>query len=155
MADIPVEVWQLARDEDGQDVVLLRDRPGRVLPIVIDICQAAAMWVVLSPERAKPYIRRPWSHDLLQAMLERLGARLERVVIDGFVNDAYLATLHLIFRDEERLLDARPSDAIALLLRMPAPLFVNDEVMEEHAFAMNGEADDDEDDAPDSGEGHV
>lgn len=137
MANIPVEVWQLVRDEEGKDVkdvVLLRDEQGRFLPIEIGVCEAAAIWVRLAPDLAAPYLRRPWSHDLMQALLERLGATLERVVIDGFAKNIFYATLYLQCRGTERLVDARPSDAIALALRMSAPILVNDEVMEDAAI---------------------
>lgn len=150
MADIPVTVWQLVRDEDGHDVILLRDADGRLLPIVIGICEAAAIWVCLAPELAKTYLRRPWSHDLMQALLERLGARLERVVIDDCANGTFFATLHVRYREEEIIVDARPSDAIALLLRMPAPILVNAEIMDAASFYP--EPNDDEDDGPEFGE---
>ncbi len=128
--DIPVEVWQIASDENGHEVVLLRDERGRVLPIVIGFCEAAAIWVRLETERSQPYIRRPWSHDLIQHMLERLGAELERVVIDDFTNNTFFATLHLRYRGRELVVDSRPSDALALVLRMPAPVLVSAEVMD-------------------------
>ncbi|HOF89405.1 MAG TPA: bifunctional nuclease family protein [Armatimonadota bacterium] len=131
MADIPVEIWELVRDEQDRDIVLLRDERGRLLPIVIGVCEAMAIWVRLKPDKAGVFVRRPWAHDLMQAMLERLGARLERVVIDGLVEGTFFATLQLTRGEEEIVADARPSDAIALLLRMNAALFVNDEVMEE------------------------
>ena len=131
MADIPVEIWELVRDEQDRDIVLLRDERGRLLPIVIGVCEAMAIWVRLKPDKAGAFVRRPWAHDLIQAMLERLGARLERVVIDGLVDGTFFATLHLYRGEEEVVADARPSDAIALLLRMNASLYVNDEVMEE------------------------
>jgi bifunctional DNase/RNase len=67
----------------------------------------------------------------MQVAIERLGAQLERVVIDGLVDGTFFATLHLFRGEDEMLIDARPSDAIALLLRMSGALFVNDEVMEE------------------------
>ena len=89
----------MARDEDGHDVVLLRDGEGRILPIVIGVCEAAAIWVMLSPDLAKPYVRRPWSHDLMQAMLERLGAHLDRVEIDGVSRGVFFATLHVTCRE--------------------------------------------------------
>ncbi len=131
MADIPVEIWDLVRDEQERDIVLLRDERGRLLPIVIGVCEAMAIWVRLKPEKSGALVRRPLGHDLMQAMLERMGARLERVVIDGLVDGTFFATLHLFRGEDEIVADARPSDAIALLLRMTAPLFVNDEVMEE------------------------
>lgn len=134
MADTLVEVWQLVRDEEDHDVLLLRDEQGRLLPIRIGVCEAAAIWVRLAPEKAAPFLRRPWSHDLIHAMLDRLGAELNRVVIDDFNKDTFYATLHLRQHGKELVVDARPSDAIALLLRMNAPLLVNSEVMDEQAF---------------------
>jgi len=137
MADIPVEIWQLVRDEEGKevkDIVWLRDERGRFLPILIGVCEAAAIWVRLEPELATQYLRRPWSHDLMQSLLERLGANLERVVIDNFADDTFFATLHLRYRDNELVVDARPSDAIALALRTFSPILVNDEVMDEISF---------------------
>jgi len=137
MTDIPVEIWQLVRDEEGKDakyVLLLRDERGRFLQILIGVCEAAAIWVRLEPEQAVPYLRRPWSHDLMQSLLERLGASLERVVIDNFTDDTFYATLHLQYRERELVVDARPSDAIALALRLFAPILVNDEVMDEESI---------------------
>ncbi|HEY3377276.1 MAG TPA: bifunctional nuclease family protein [Armatimonadota bacterium] len=149
MADVPVEIWQIARDEDQRDMVLLRDAQGRVLPIVIGVCEAAAIWVVLSPTLAKPYVRRPWTHDLMLALLERFGARLDHVVIDGYTDGVFYATLHLLLHGEELLIDARPSDAIALLLRADVPLLVHDEVLQEAGLLPN----ETEDDGPDFDEG--
>ena len=145
MADVPVEIWQVVRDDEGHDVVLLRDAQGRLLPIAIGICEAAAIWVRLAPDLAAPFVRRPWSHDLMHALLERLGAQLERVVIDDYstTSDIFFATLHVRYRGEELVIDARPSDAIALVLRMPAPLFVRDDVMNDASilpsFPDNGD----------------
>jgi bifunctional DNase/RNase len=143
VADIRVDVWQVVRDEEGNDVILLRDEQGRVLPIQIGPCEAAAIWVALSPELAASYVRRPWSHDLIHAMLERMGASLERVVIDNFDRGIFFATLHIMYQGQEVIVDARPSDSIALVLRMPAPVFVNDEVME--MAAMHPEDQDSDD----------
>jgi len=151
VADIPVEIWQLVRDEeskDVKDVVLLRDEQGRFLPIVIGVCEAAAIWVRLAPEAAAPYLRRPWSHDLMQTMIERLGARLVRVVIDNFARETFYATLHLEYHGQELVVDARPSDAIALALRLYAPLLVHDEVMDEAAITAES---DDEEPGPEGG----
>jgi bifunctional DNase/RNase len=131
MADLPVEIWELVHDEQERDTVLLRDERGRLLPIVIGPCEATAIYVCLKNGRASAYVRRPSSHDLIQNLIERLDAHLERVVIDGLVNETFYATLHLVTDDSEFVVDARPSDAIAVLLRMAAPLFVNAEVMEE------------------------
>jgi uncharacterized protein len=128
---VRVQVWQVVRDEEQHDIVLLRDDDGRVLPIAIGSCEAAAIWVRLAPELAAPYLRRPWTHDLLQTTLERLGARLAHVVIDDLSNGTFFATLHLTSHGKEVVVDCRPSDAIALLLRTGAPLSVEETVMQE------------------------
>lgn len=144
MADLPVEIVQLIRDEEEHDAILLRDEQGRLLYILIGVCEAAAIWVRLQPDKAAPLPRRPWSHDLITAMLERLGAQIIRVVIDGVSNQTFFATIHLQYQDRELVVDARPSDAIALLLRMPAPLLVNAEVMDEVGIVPeNGNGDQD------------
>jgi bifunctional DNase/RNase len=151
-ADRPVEIWQLVRDDDNEhDVLLLRDDDGRLLPIVIGPCEATAIWVRLSPELASPFLRRPWTHDLLIALLERMEASIERVVIDSITETTFFATLHLRYLGRELIVDARPSDAIALLLRMPAPLFVNEDVLAQAAFHPDEAAphDDDENEADD------
>lgn len=150
MDEVPVEIWQLVRDEAEHDVILLRDSMQHiVLPIVIGICEAAAIWVALSPDMARPYVRRPWSHDLMQAMLERLGAQLDRVVIDGYENGAFLSTIYLRYRGGEIKVAAKPSDAIALLTRMPAPLLVGAEILSEKGLTLG----DEDSDMPDFGEG--
>lgn len=140
MANIPVEIWHLVRDESDppHDVVLLRDAAGRILPIVIGICEAAAIWVRLEPEKSARLLRRPWTHDLMQMVLERLGGMLERVVIDDLANGTFFATLHINRQGREVVVDARPSDAIALLLRAPAILEINEEVMNQAAINPEG-----------------
>ena len=152
MTEIPVEIWHLARDEQGHDTILLRDEQGRLLPILIGACEAAAIWVALSPEAARPYVRRPWSHDLVLHLIERLTARLTRAVIDGYSNQTYLATLYLQHEQDEVIIDARPSDVMALLLRAAAPLYITTEIMDEHAF-FPGQIEGDDDDLPDMGGG--
>jgi uncharacterized protein len=131
VALVRAQVWQVVRDEEGNSIVLLRDDAGRILPIAIGSCEADAIWVCLAPERATPYLRRPWTHDLMQSILDRLGARLESVVVDDLDNGTFYATLHVMYRGNEVLVDARPSDAIALLMRTGAPLSVSEEVMRE------------------------
>jgi uncharacterized protein len=149
VSNVPVHIWQLVRDEEGHDVVLLRDETGRVLPIAIGACEAAAIWVRLMPEQAAPYLRRPWTHDLAQAILERLGARLDHVVIDDLANGTFFATLYLRCGERELVVDSRPSDAIALLLRNGAPVFVAEAVMQEAAMTPIADDDGEEPEAPD------
>ena len=69
------------------------------------------------------------THDLMKRLVRRLGARLDRVVVSGIRDHTYLALLHLVGADGEPLaVDARPSDAIALALRLRRPILVAAEV---------------------------
>ena len=126
---VPVEVWRLGRDEKGEDVVLLRDEAGRILPIWIAPCEAAAIWLRLEHEQARSVVRRPMTHDLLLSIMERLGIAVERIVIDDLANGTYYATLRLQRNGKQFGIDARPSDAIALSLRAQVPVLVAEEIM--------------------------
>ncbi|KPJ62965.1 hypothetical protein AMK68_04305 [candidate division KD3-62 bacterium DG_56] len=126
---MPVQVWRLGRDEEDEDVILLRDNAGRVLPVWIAPCEAAAIWLRLEHEQVRSVVRRPMTHDLLLAIIERLGMAVERIVIDDLANGTYYATLHLQRNGEPFTIDARPSDAIALSLRAEVPVLVAEEIM--------------------------
>ena len=72
---------------------------------------------------------RPLTHDLMKRLVESLGGRLDHVVIGDLRDNTYIATLHLAGADGKDIaIDARPSDAIALALRLHGPILVADEV---------------------------
>jgi bifunctional DNase/RNase len=127
MSDVPVRVWRVGRHSDSQYLLVLRDEARHLLPMVIGPCEAMAIWSVLRSGGVRP--RRPMSHDLLQHFIERLGGRLVKVVIDDLWNGVYYAKLHISVDGEVVTVDARPSDAVAVALRMEAPLFAAESVM--------------------------
>ena len=98
---------------------------------------------------------RPLTHDLFAAALERLGVRVERVVINELTDETYHARIHLERDGVQVEVDARPSDALALAVRAEVPIFAADEVLAQAALAADpdeeGAADDE--DAEDEGEG--
>lgn len=122
----------LIREEaDAAQTVVLRERDGaREFPIYIGLPEALAIHRGVRKE-AGP---RPFTHDLLADVVTRLGATLERVVIDRFVwekqSGTFHAKLHLRRDGVEAIVDARPSDAIALVVRLGAPVFVEEGVLE-------------------------
>jgi hypothetical protein len=69
------------------------------------------------------------THDLLAEVIHRVGANLDRVLIDDYWNGTYYAKLYLRLNGEEIAVDCRPSDAIALALRTEAPIFASMQVM--------------------------
>ena len=108
--------------------VLLRDNRGRQLRIFVvrDVAYAISLAVTEeSPDR-------PYTHDLMRTMLERLGARVDRVIIDDLWQDTFYAKIYLqkTGATEVMEIDSRPSDAIAIALRFRAPIYVAEAVLE-------------------------
>lgn len=98
----------------------------RKLPILIGPYEAQA--IILPLEGTRP--DRPMSHDLIHNIVGRLGAKLNRIVIDDLWNSVYYAKLYVQTSGGEIEIDARPSDAIALALRFGAPVFVAEGVFD-------------------------
>ena len=108
-------------------IVILKDASeSRVLPIWVGIFEANAIALEVE-EIAVP---RPMTHDLLRNLLEALGAKVERVVVTDLRDNTYYALLHLRVGDSSIVVDARPSDALALALRTQAPIFVEEAVLD-------------------------
>lgn len=104
--------------------VLLSDGK-RKLPILIGAFEAYAIGTPL--EGAQP--DRPSTHDLMKSLLDRLGATVNRVVIDDIWNTTYYAKIYVQDGELELEIDSRPSDAIALALRTASPIFVRDGIL--------------------------
>ena len=115
-------------------VVILREEEGeRTLPIWIGASEANAIALELQGVRPE----RPLTHDLMKHLLAGLGAELRRVLIAGLRENTYLAQL-LIYRGTDVFeVDARPSDSIALALRMNAPIFTEEDLLERSANSAN------------------
>lgn len=128
---IPAEVHGLMMEPNSnQPIVILRlhekdPKESSVVPIWIGIFEAGA--IQLAIEGKDP--GRPMTHDLLKNALDLVGAEVIEVVVRAIEGNTFLAVVELVERTgEHRLLDARPSDAIALALRAGAPLFVRQSV---------------------------
>ncbi len=125
---IEMELNKIIIDEKRQDqIIVLKEKEGeRLLPIVIGFLEASAIKMRLS-HVVPP---RPLAHDLLQSVLAALQVTLEKVVIDRLEESTFHAKLHLRSADgAQHIVDARPSDSIALAVRVKAPLFVAEEVI--------------------------
>lgn len=123
----------------GAPLVLLReqDAPHRVLPIFVGGPEAAAIALALSGQ----FPPRPSTHDVMAALVESLDARVERVEVTEVREGAFLAELTVSGPSGGRRLDTRPSDAIALAVRLHAPLFVSDSVLDEAGTIFEEAAD--------------
>ncbi len=118
-------------------ILVLKDIASEtVMPIWVGIFEANA----IALEIEKVALPRPMTHDLTRNIMRHLNARLERVVISELKDDSFFATLWLLQGDEPLVLDARPSDAIALALRADCPIYVTEEVMQAAKLNTTGPA---------------
>jgi len=108
-------------------IIILRDQDGqRVLPIWVGVFEANAIALQIESVQTP----RPMTHDLLKNLLEDLHARVERIVVCDLKENTFYAAIHLRTNGRALVVDARPSDAIALALRTRSPIFVEEAVIE-------------------------
>ena len=118
----------IINEMSDQQVVVLKERHGdRSFPIVIGIVEIFAIDRRL--KGIKP--ARPMTHDLLANVIENLGAKIEKIVINDLRHHVFYARIHLSLNGRTIEIDSRPSDAIALGAAMSAPIYVEDHVFEQ------------------------
>jgi uncharacterized protein len=122
----------------NQPIVLLREREGeRYLPIWIGAAEAAAIALSLQGVVTP----RPMTHDLIKNMLEDLSVGVRRIVVTELRESTFFATIEMQRDGATFEVSSRPSDAIALAVRMSVPIFASEEVLEEAAILIPGEED--------------
>ena len=125
--EVAVRVHTVTVDRFDSPVVILEEENGkRVLPIWIGPAEATSISAELL-HRPPP---RPNSHDLAKRLIQSMDARVLRVVVTELRDGTYYATLVLQARGKSVEIDVRPSDAIALALRVDAPILVREELFE-------------------------
>lgn len=131
---IEVTVAHLGLDRTtNTPVVILREKDGtRVLPIWIGAAEASSIAMELQGFKAQ----RPLTHDLMKQLIVGLGGELRRVVITAVKENTYFAELFIRREDHVFQVDARPSDSIALALRLHAQIFTSDELLEQSGLEV-------------------
>lgn len=114
--------------EDGNTVILADEPQEQFLPLGVGLTEALSIHIRLERQR----FARPLTHDVLDDVMQELGAKVVRVQIDDFREDTFLGTIYV----EERggrvhRIDARPSDAIAVALGNRVPIFIKTSVLQE------------------------
>lgn len=141
--ELQVEIRGLMLDPSSNvPIVILRDPQSQLfLPIWIGVFEANA--IALKIEGVEP--PRPMTHDLLRLMLEQLGAKVEKIVISDLKESTFFAVIHVQQNGRTLGVDARPSDAIALALRVDAPIYVLRGVLDKaQAAELAGQVSDEE-----------
>ena len=125
---IEVRVAHLGLDRTtNTPVVILQEQGGeRVLPIWIGPAEASA----IAMELAGVKFARPLTHDLLKQVIVGLGAELRKVIITQVKDNTYFAELHIHRAEDVIQVDARPSDSIAVALRLKAPIFTSRDLLD-------------------------
>jgi uncharacterized protein len=122
-----------------QRVVILREKDtDRYLPIWIGPAEADAIAVRLQDVA----VARPLTHDLIRNLIEQLGGRVAYIVVSDLSNDTFFARIILDVNGETVEIDSRPSDAIALAVRVDAPIYAEDSVLDRAGVMLDedGEA---------------
>ena len=128
----------------NRHVVILKDTEGdRYLPIWIGAWEASAIAMRLQGLAAE----QPLTHDLFAAALERLGVRVERVVISELSDETYHAQIHLERDGVQVEVDSRPSDALALAVRAEVQIFAAEDVLAQAGLAVDPDEETTDDDA--------
>jgi hypothetical protein len=114
------ERLELDEQEHQVPLLVLRGPDERELRIPVTSCEGVGIHFALEQQS----VPRPLTHDLAVRVIEKLSAAIERVVIDRLSDEGHHATLHLKTDEGSISLDARPGDAVALAVRVEAPVFV-------------------------------
>ncbi len=127
-ADVEVRIYSIATSLTESIIFLDETEGSRILPIWIGPMEAQAIAVRLSGYPSP----RPMTHDLLFSVIKTLGLTLKKVVISDIVENTYYSSLFLAAPDGsgQRVVDSRPSDAVALAVRFGCPIFINERVFE-------------------------
>jgi hypothetical protein len=133
---LEMELNKIVIDEKRHDqLIVLKEKEGtRILPIVIGLHEASAIKLKISGFLPP----RPLTHDLLHTTIENLHATIDRIVIDKLEENTFHAKIHLKTSNGEiKVVDARPSDSIALAVRSRSPIYVEEEVIKQsHLFTQ-------------------
>ncbi len=122
-----------------QRVVILKEKDAdRYLPIWIGPAEADAIAVRLQDVA----VARPLTHDLLRSVMETLGAKINYILVNDLSNDTFFAKIILNTSENTLEIDSRPSDAIALAVRVQVPIFADEAVLEKAGVKLEaaGEA---------------
>lgn len=122
-------------------IVVLRDADNKLnLPIWIGLLEATAMATELEGVK----MARPMTHDLLNTIINELGAAVEAIEVNDLKDNTFFATVRLRRHDQLLSIDSRPSDAISLALRTKSPIWVAKKVLEQSSVLQQADEEKDQ-----------
>ena len=129
--EITVKGLSYSQGKSGAYALILAEKgpDARKLPVVIGGAEAQSIAVALEKSIAPP---RPMTHDTWQNMLDELGTQIEKVLIHRLVNGVFYASIYARHEHGAQLIfDSRPSDAVALAVRVDCPIYVLASILEQ------------------------
>jgi bifunctional DNase/RNase len=135
MIKVTVDSVKVSMLSQHRVVVLKQEDEERYLPIWIGPFEADAITIGLQNVQ----MTRPLTHDLLKAVIDRMDASVSHIHVNDLKNDTFYAEIVVEQNGRKLSIDSRPSDAIALAVRMSVPIFVADEVMDRAAIVPSEE----------------
>ena len=126
MIEVTIDSIRVSLLSQNRIVVLKEESSERFLPIWIGPFEADAIKMTLDGQQTA----RPMTHDLTLRLLASLGARVRQVVVSKLVGDTFYAEITTVIGEQQHIVDARPSDALALAVRAGIPIYVANEVMQ-------------------------
>lgn len=128
---VEMTFYELRFDETSEtQIIILKEKYGdRRMPILIGFNEAHSIHVAIN----ELPVQRPLTHDLAVGIVHGFGATFERVVVTQLLDSTFYARIYFNTPHGPVDVDSRPSDAIALALRVKAPIFVNEEVLDQVA----------------------
>lgn len=141
MNKIPLTIKGLSyseRQTGAYALILAEENGARKLPIVIGGFEAQAIAIALEKMVSPP---RPLTHDLFRDFAQVFDIGLTEIIIYKIKDGVFYANLHCIKDGKEEILDARPSDAVALAIRFQCPIYTTEEVLQSAGLILKEEAD--------------
>jgi bifunctional DNase/RNase len=127
MIEVEIDSVRVSLTNQQRIVILKEANKERYLPIWIGLYEAEAITIALQEIQ----VARPQTHDLFKTLIQSLNAKLLQVEIVSLSDDVFYGNLILEIMGEQRQVDCRPSDALALAARMQVPILVSEEVMQQ------------------------
>ena len=129
MVEVTIDSIRVSLMSQNRVVILKDVDSNRYLPIWIGACEADAITVTLQEIE----VARPLTHDLLKNVIAQLGATVEHILIADLRNEVFYARIVMDVSGKPLEIDSRPSDALALAVRLHVPVYIEDAVMEKAA----------------------
>ena len=130
MLEVEIHQIRVGRDGSAERCIILRPKDQedrRLCPIIIGPNEASA---IVAPS-SEPAPSRPMTHDLLLKAINELGGKVQYIYVRGLNKATFFADINVKVGDEDVVLDARPSDSIALAVRARVPIYISEEVLEQ------------------------